>query len=137
MRVRVVLAQFVVAGLLLSATASQAHESSRVDAQQRVFSKKQTLDRSEAKVQIQVTNRRNTAIPRLVCETVITDQWTHPTAGARTFSEDWFLVIRNVPARTRLRSRKDTIFVSHPELATDPAWQPQGVTVKTQHCHQK
>jgi hypothetical protein len=57
------------------------------------------------------------------------------TGEARSYSEDWFLTIRNFPARTRLRPVRDTIFVSHPELAADPQWQPQGVTVKTQHCH--
>jgi hypothetical protein len=134
MRVR--LGALIVAGIvLLSAGASSAHEAAGVNAQQRVFSKKQNLDRSVAKVQLQVTNRRQTRIPRLVCETVITDRWAHPTAGPAEFSEDWFLVIRNVPARTRLRSRKDTIFVSHPQLAADPAWEPRGVTIKTRHCH--
>jgi hypothetical protein len=137
MRVRLVVAPLVAGGLVLSATLSAAHEAAKVNAQHRVFSKEQALDRSKAKVQIQVTNRRVTSIPRLVCETVITDRWAHPTAGTREFSEDWFLVIRNVPPRTRLRSRKDTIFVSHPELAADPAWQPRGVTVSTEHCHRR
>jgi hypothetical protein len=134
MRVR--LGALIVAGsVLLSASTSVAHEASGVNAQQRVFSKKQNLDRSVAKVQLQVTNRRQSRIPRLVCETVITDRWVHPVAGPEEFSEDWFLVIRNVPARTRLRSKKDTIFVSHPQLAADPTWEPRGVTVKTPHCH--
>lgn len=136
MRLRGFLALLVVGGLILPASATTAHEARRVKSQQRVFSKHQNLDRSDAKVQIRVTNRRFTSIPRLACETVISDRWTHAVTGeVREFSEDWFLVIRNVPPRTRLRSRKDVIFVSHAELAADPAWQPQGVTIKTPHCH--
>jgi nitrogen fixation protein len=136
MPVRGVLALVVAGGLVLSSTASTAHEARKVNAQQRVFSKHQSPDRSRAKVQIRVTNRRFTAIPRLACETIISDRWTHAVTGeVREFGEDWFLVIRNVPPRTRLHSRKDVIFVSHPELAADPSWLPQGVTVRTRHCH--
>ena len=138
MRFRVFLAALLVGGLVLSATVSTAHEAPRVNAQQRIFSKHQNLDRSDAKVQLVVTNRRFTRISRLVCETEISDQWQHPATGeVRKYSEDWFLVIRNVPPRTRLRSRKDVIFVNHPELTADPTWVPQGVTVKTRHCHQR
>jgi hypothetical protein len=122
--------------LALAPLGASAHEASRVNAQQRVFSKTQTLDRSQARVQLRITNKRFKEINRLVCETKISDRWLHPvTLEVRTYSEDWFLVIRNFPERTRLRSRKDTIFVQHGELTTDPQWQPQGVTVKTPHCH--
>jgi hypothetical protein len=136
MRVRLGFAVVMVAALVLSSWPAAAHESSRVNAQQRVFGKNQTLEESTARVQLRVTNRRFTRIRRLVCETVISDRWAHPTTGeVREFSEDWFLVIRNFQPRTRVRSRKSTISVSHPELTTDPSWQPQGVTVKTKHCH--
>jgi hypothetical protein len=134
--VRSVLALLVVAGLVLSSAPSSAHESPRVNAQQRVLAKHQNLDRSDARVQLLVTNRRFDDIRRLKCITVISDRWAHAVTGEiREYREDWFLVIRRFPARTRLRSKKSTIFVSHPELITDPAWQPQGVTVATRHCH--
>lgn len=136
MPVRVVLSLALVAVVALSSVPSAAHESARVNAQQRVLAKHQNLDRSDARVQLVVVNRRPTEIRRLVCETDISDQWLHPVTGeVRTYTEDWFLVIRHFAARTRLRSRKDTIFVSHPELTADPQWQPQGVTVETPHCH--
>lgn len=136
MRVRLGLAVAVVAALVLTSWPVAAHESSRVNAQQKVFGKTQNLDRSTARVRLQVTNRRFTRIRRLVCETVISDRWAHPATGeVREYEEDWFLVIRNFDARTRVRSRKSTISVSHPELTADPSWQPQGVTVKTKHCH--
>lgn len=126
----------LVVTLLLSSGPAGAHDSSRVKVQQRVFSKHQNLDRSDAKVQLQVTNRRIDDIRRLVCQTQISDRWFHPvTQETRMYSEDWFLVIRTFPARTRIRSRKDVIFVGHGELTADPQWQPQGVTVQTPHCH--
>jgi hypothetical protein len=122
--------------LALAPGGASAHEASKVNVQQRVFSKTQALDRSQARVQLRITNKRFNEINRLVCETRISDRWLHPvTQEARTYTEDWFLVIRNFPERTRLRSRKDTISVQHGELTTDPQWQPQGVTVKTPHCH--
>jgi hypothetical protein len=136
MRTRPILGLALVAAVALSAQPAAGHESARVNAQQRVLAKHQNLDRSDARVQLVVANRRFTPIRRLVCTTTISDQWFHPVTGeVRTYSEDWFLVIRRFPARTRLRSQKDTIFVGHPELTTDPQWQPQGVTVKTPHCH--
>ena len=122
--------------LALAPGGASAHEASKVNVQQRVFSKTQALDRSQARVQLRITNKRFNEIDRLVCETTISDRWLHPvTQEMRTYTEDWFLTIRNFPERTRLRSRKDTIFVEHGELSTDPQWQPQGVTVKTPHCH--
>jgi hypothetical protein len=138
MRFRHALDVAVVVGLVLPWMPAGAHEARRVNAQQRVFSKHQRPARSNAKVQIRVTNRRFTPIPRLACETVISDRWAHAATGeVREFREDWFLVVRNVPPRTRLHSRKDVIFVSHPEVAADPAWQPRGVTVETRHCHRR
>jgi hypothetical protein len=122
--------------LALAPVGASAHEASKVNDQQRVFSKTQGLDRSQARVQLRITNKRFNEINRLVCETEISDRWLHPvTQEMRTYTEDWFLTIRNFPERTRLRSRKDTIFVQHGELTTDPQWQPQGVTVETPHCH--
>lgn len=122
--------------LALPSGGASAHEASKVNAQQRVFSKTQALDRSQARVQLRITNKRFNEINRLVCQMEISDRWLHPvTQEMREYTEDWFLVIRNFPERTRLRSRKDTIFVQHGELTTDPQWQPQGVTVKTPHCH--
>ncbi|HEX2025272.1 MAG TPA: hypothetical protein VHH92_02640 [Actinomycetota bacterium] len=136
MRTRTIAGLALVAAVILGGQPALGHESARVNAQQRVFAKHQNLDRSDARVQLQITNRRFTPIRRLVCTTVISDQWHHPVTGeVRKYSEDWFLVIRRFPARTRLRSQKDTIFVNHPELTADPLWQPQGVTVKTPHCH--
>jgi hypothetical protein len=133
---RPILGLAVVAAVVLSAQPVLGHESSRVNAQQRVLAKHQNLDRSDARVQLVIANRRFTPIRRLVCTTTISDQWFHPVTGeVRTYTEDWFLVIRRFPARTRLRSQKDTIFVDHPELTADPQWQPQGVTIKTPHCH--
>jgi hypothetical protein len=134
--VRTVIALLVVAGLVLSSSPAAAHESPRINAHQKVLAKHQNLDRSDARVQLLITNRRFDDIRRLTCTMLISDRWAHATTGeVREYSEDWFLVIRRFPARTRLRSKKDTIFVSHPELTTDPAWQPQGVTVVTRHCH--
>jgi hypothetical protein len=122
--------------LALGPVEASAHEAPKVNAQQRVFNKTQALDRSQARVQLRITNKRFKEINRLVCKTEISDRWLHPvTQEIRTYTEDWFLVIRNLPERTRVRSRKDTIFVEHSELTTDPQWQPQGVTVKTPHCH--
>jgi hypothetical protein len=122
--------------LAVSSATASAHEAPRVNAQQRVFSKTQALDRSQARVQLRITNKRFKEIRRLVCETEISDRWLHAVSQeTRTYTEDWFLVIRNFPERTRLRSRKDTVFVQHGELTADPQWQPQGVTVKTSHCH--
>jgi hypothetical protein len=136
MRTRPILGLVLVAAVVLSAQPALGHESARVNAQQRVLAKHQNLDRSDARVQLVIANRRFTPIRRLVCTTTISDQWFHPVTGeVRTYTEDWFLVIRRFPARTRLRSQKDTIFVGHPELTADPQWQPQGVTVKTPHCH--
>lgn len=136
MRFRIVVGLTVLLAVVLESGPSVAHRSSGVKAQQRVFAKHQNLDRSDARVQLLVSNRRFRPIRRLVCETDISSKWFHPVTGeVRTFTEDWFLTIRNFPERTRLRSRKDTIFVGHPELTTDPQWQPQGVTVKTPHCH--
>jgi hypothetical protein len=125
----------VTAALLLPAYPATGHTSSGIKAQQRVLAKHQNLDRSEARVQLRLTNRRFQSV-RLVCETIISDKWFHPTTGeTRTYSEDWFLQYNNFPARTRGKSKKDVLSVEHPELAADPAWQPQGVTVKTPHCH--
>jgi hypothetical protein len=135
-RHRIRIAVLGVLALVVAPEIASGHEASKLNAQQRVFSKQQALDRSEARVQLRITNKRFDEINRLVCETQISDRWLHPvTQEMRTYSEDWFLVIRNFPARTRLRSRKDTIFVQHGELTADPQWQPQGVTVKTPHCH--
>ncbi|MGH2677300.1 MAG: hypothetical protein ACRDHB_02920 [Actinomycetota bacterium] len=136
MRVRVGIGVLGALALALAPVGASAHEASKVNAQQRVFSKSQGLDRSQARVQLRITNKRFNEINRLVCETEISDRWLHPvTQEIRTYTEDWFLVIRNFPQRTRLRSKKDTIFVQHGELTTDPQWQPQGVTIKTTHCH--
>jgi hypothetical protein len=135
-RFRVVVGLAVFVAVVLSSSPSVAHKSQGVKAQQRVFAKHQNLDRSDARVQLLVTNRRFRPIRRLVCETEISDKWFHPVTGeVRTYTEDWFLTIRNFPERSRLRSRKDMIFVEHVELTTDPQWQPQGVTVRTRHCH--
>jgi hypothetical protein len=136
MKLRIVLSLAVAAAVATGAQPATGHESSRVNAQQRLFAKHQNLDRSDARVQLQIANRRFAPLRRLTCTTVISDQWFHPLTGeVRTYREDWFLVIRNFPPRTRLRSRKSTIFVQHPELTSDPQWQPQGVTVTTPHCH--
>jgi hypothetical protein len=135
MRTRIGLGLLVTLLLLLPASTVTAHRSPGIRAHQRVFAKTQALDRSEARVQLRLTNRRFQSV-RLVCETIISDKWFHPTTGeTRTYSEDWFLQYNNFPARTRGKSKKDVLSVEHPELAADPAWQPQGVTVKTPHCH--
>jgi hypothetical protein len=133
---RIVVGPAVLVAVVVSSSPSVAHKSEGVKAQQRVFAKHQNLDRSDARVQLRVANRRFRPIRRLVCETEITDKWFHPVTGeVRTYSEDWFLTVRNFPERSRLLSRKDTIFVAHSDLTTDPQWQPQGVTVRTRHCH--
>jgi hypothetical protein len=125
----------VTAALLLPAYPASAHTSSGIKAQQRVLAKHQNLDRSDARVQLRLTNRRFSDVA-LVCKTVIMDEWFHPTTGEiRSYSEDWFLGYRRFPARTRGRSLKSIIYVEHPELTADPAWQARGVFVETQHCH--
>lgn len=135
MRARIGIGLLVTVALLAPAYPATAHTSAGIKAQQRVLAKHQNLDRSDARVQLRLTNRRFSDVA-LVCKTVIMDEWFHPTTGEiRTFSEDWFLGYRKFPARTRGRSLKSVIFVEHPELTADPAWQPRGVFVETQHCH--
>ena len=101
---------------------------------QRVLSTNQTLESSEARIKHTIVNRRSQPV-RGRCTAIIEGRWTHPTTlENRSYKEDWFLKIRNLQPGQKLKA-SGTIFVEHPELAADPAWQPQGVTVKTKHCH--
>jgi hypothetical protein len=125
----------LVAGLLvLAPSISSAHKSSRLTVRQRVRSTNQTPQRSEANIKHTIINRRNEPI-RGRCTAVIEGRWSHPTTlENRTYKEDWFLKIRRLFPGQKLRA-SGSIFVDHPDIAADPAWVPQGVTVKTTHCH--
>jgi hypothetical protein len=125
----------LVAGLVvLAPSISCAHKSSRLTVRQRVRSTNQTPQRSQANIKHTIINRRNEPI-RGKCTAVIEGRWSHPTTlENRTYKEDWFLRIRKLFPGQKLRA-SGTIFVDHPDIAADPAWVPQGVTVKTTHCH--
>ena len=125
----------LVAGLVVVAPSiSSAHKSPRLTVRQRVLSMNQTPQRSEANIKHTIINRRPEPV-RGRCTAVIEGRWSHPTTlENRTYREDWFLRIRKLFPGQKLRAR-GTIFVDHPDIAADPAWQPQGVTVKTTHCH--
>jgi hypothetical protein len=125
----------VVAGLMvLAPSVSSAHKSPGLTVRQRVLSTDQTLQRSEARIKHTIINRRSDPV-RGKCTAIIEGRWTHPTTlENRTYTEDWFLKIRKLFPGQKLRA-SGTIFVEHPDLVADPAWQPQGVTVKTKHCH--
>lgn len=125
----------LVAGLLvLAPSTSSAHKSSRLTVRQRVRSTNQTPQRSQANIKHTIINRRNEPV-RGKCTAIIEGRWSHPTTlENRTYEEDWFLRIRRLFPGQKLRA-SGTIFVDHPDIAADPAWQPQGVTVKTPHCH--
>jgi hypothetical protein len=125
----------LISGLVVLAPAvSSAHKSPGLTVRQRVLSSNQTPQRSEAKIKHTIINRRNAPV-RGRCIAVIEGRWSHPTTlENRTYNEDWFLKIRKLFPGQKLRAG-GTIFVEHPDIAADPAWQPQGVTVKTKHCH--
>ena len=125
----------LIAGLVvLAPTVSSAHKSARLTVRQRVRSTNQTPQRSEANIKHIIINRRNVPI-RGRCIAIIEGRWLHPTTlENRVYTEDWFLRIRKLFPGQKLRA-SGTIFVDHPDIAADPAWQPQGVTVKTTHCH--
>lgn len=128
----------LVAGLMvlvvLAPSVSSAHKSRGLTVRQRVLSTNQTLSRSEARIKHLIINRRSQPV-RGKCTAVIEGRWTHSvTLENRSYTEDWFLKIRKLFPGQKLRA-SGTIFVEHPELTTDPAWQPQGVSVKTTHCH--
>ena len=120
--------------VVLAPSVSTAHKSPGLKVRQRVLSTDQTHQRSEARIKHTVINRRSQPI-RGRCTAIIEGRWTHPTTlENRTYKEDWFLKIRKLFPGQKLRA-SGTIFVDHPDIAADPAWQPQGVTVKTKHCH--
>jgi hypothetical protein len=120
--------------VVLAPSVSTAHKSPRLTVRQRVLSTNQTLESSEARIKHTIINRRSQPI-RGRCTAVIEGRWTHPTTlENRSYEEDWFLKIRKLFPGQKLRA-SGTIFVEHPDIAADPAWQPQGVTVKTKHCH--
>lgn len=120
--------------VVLAPSVSTAHKSPRLTVRQRVLSTNQTLESSEARIKHTIINRRSQPI-RGRCTAVIEGRWTHPTTlENRSYQEDWFLKIRKLFPGQKLRA-SGTIFVEHPDIAADPAWQPQGVTVKTKHCH--
>ena len=125
----------LLAGLVVLVPAvSSAHKSPRLKVRQRVMSTNQTPQRSEASIKHTIINRRSQVV-RGRCTAVIEGRWSHPTTlENRTYTEDWFLRIRKLFPGQKLRAG-GTIFVEHPDIAADPAWQPQGVTVKTTHCH--
>jgi hypothetical protein len=129
------LGAFLVAGLVILAPGlSSAHKSPGLIVRQRILSTDQTLQRSEARIKHTIINRRSAPI-RGKCTAIIEGRWTHPTTlENRTYKEDWFLKIRKLFPGQKLRA-SGTIFVEHPDIAADPAWQAQGVTVKTKHCH--
>jgi hypothetical protein len=129
------LGTLLIAGLvILAPTVSSAHKSSKLTVRQRVLSTNQTLERSEARIKHVIKNRRKLPVKGR-CTAIIEGRWTHPTTlESRSYKEDWFLKIRKLAPGRKLRA-SGTIFVEHPELTTDPAWQPLGVTVKTTHCH--
>jgi hypothetical protein len=119
--------------VVLAPSVSTAHKPG-LTVRQRVRSTNQTLERSEARIKHTVINRRSQPV-RGRCTAIIEGRWTHPTTlENRSYKEDWFLRIRKLLPGQKLRA-SGTIFVNHPELAADPAWQPRGVTVKTKHCH--
>lgn len=131
LRFGVILATVLV---VLAPSVSTAHKSPGLTVRQRVLSTNQTLDRSEARIKHTIINRRSRPI-RGRCTAIIEGRWTHPTTlENRTYTEDWFLKIRKLFPGQKLRA-SGTIFVDHPDIAADPTWQPQGVTVKTKHCH--
>lgn len=120
--------------VVLAPSVSTAHKSPGLTVRQRVLSTNQTLESSEARIKHTIINRRSQPI-RGRCTAVIEGRWTHPTTlENRSYQEDWFLKIRKLFPGQKLRA-SGTIFVEHPDIAADPAWQPQGVTVKTKHCH--
>jgi hypothetical protein len=125
----------LIAGLVaLAPSVSSAHKSARLTVRQRVRSTNQTPQRSEARIKHIIINRRNVPV-RGRCIAVIGGRWLHPTTlENRVYTEDWFLRIRKLFPGQKLRA-SGTIFVDHPDIAADPLWQPQGVTVKTTHCH--
>jgi hypothetical protein len=119
--------------VVLAPSVSTAHKPG-LSVRQRVRSTNQTLERSEARIKHTVINRRSQPV-RGRCTAIIEGRWTHPiTLENRSYKEDWFLRIRKLLPGQKLRA-SGAIFVEHPELAADPAWQPRGVTVKTKHCH--
>jgi hypothetical protein len=119
--------------MVLVPSVSTAHKPG-LAVRQRVLSTNQTLESSEARIKHTIVNRRSQPV-RGRCTAIIEGRWTHPTTlENRSYKEDWFLKIRSLQPGQRLKA-SGTIFVEHPELAADPAWQPQGVTVKTKHCH--
>jgi hypothetical protein len=119
--------------MVLVPSVSTAHKPG-LAVRQRVLSTNQTLESSEARIKHTIVNRRSQPV-RGRCTAIIEGRWTHPTTlENRSYKEDWFLRIRSLQPGQRLKA-SGTIFVEHPELAADPAWQPQGVTVKTKHCH--
>jgi hypothetical protein len=120
--------------VVLAPSVSTAHKGPGLTVRQRVLSTNQTLESSEARIKHTIINRRSQPI-RGRCTAVIEGRWTHPTTlENRSYQEDWFLKIRKLFPGQKLRA-SGTIFVEHPDIAADPAWQPQGVTVKTKHCH--
>lgn len=120
--------------VVLAPSVSTAHKSPGLTVRQKVRSTNQTLDRSSANIKHTIINRRNQPV-RGKCTAIIEGRWTHPTTlENRSYKEDWFLKIRKLFPGQKLRA-SGTIFVEHPDIAADPAWQPQGVTVKTKHCH--
>jgi hypothetical protein len=125
----------LIAGLVvLAPSISSAHKSPRLTVRQRVLSTNQTPQRSEANIKHTLINRRSVPI-RGRCTAVIEGRWFHPTTlENRTYTATWFLRIPKLFPGQKLRA-SGTIYVDHPDIALDPAWQPQGVTVKTTHCH--
>jgi hypothetical protein len=124
----------VTALMVLAPSVSTAHRSPGLTVRQRVLSTDQTPQRSEARIKHTIINRRSQTI-RGRCTAIIEGRWTHTTTlEKRTYKEDWFLRIRKLLPGQKLRA-SGTIFVEHPDIAADPAWQAQGVTVKTKHCH--
>lgn len=120
--------------VVLAPSVSTAHKSPGLTVRQKVRSTNQTLDRSSANIKHLIINRRNQPV-RGKCTAIIEGRWTHPTTlENRSYKEDWFLRIRKLFPGQKLRA-SGSIFVEHPDIAADPAWQPQGVTVKTKHCH--
>ncbi|MGH2546782.1 MAG: hypothetical protein ACRDHJ_07905 [Actinomycetota bacterium] len=119
--------------VVLAPSGSTAHKPG-LSVRQRVLSTNQTLESSEARIKHTIVNRRSQPV-RGRCTAIIEGRWTHPTTlENRSYKEDWFLKVRNLQPGQKLKA-SGTIFVEHPELAADPAWQPQGVNVKTKHCH--
>lgn len=120
--------------VVLAPSVSTAHKSPGLTVRQKVRSTNQTLDRSSANIKHLIINRRNQPV-RGKCTAIIEGRWTHPTTlENRSYKEDWFLRIRKLFPGQKLRA-SGSIFVEHPDIAADPAWQPQGATVKTKHCH--